>query len=132
MLSKSLEESLHRSLALAQERMHEFATLEHLLLALMEDPDAIDLIQACGADINKLKTAIDEFVNLELDKLVIEQDDFESKATVAFQRVVQRAVHHVQMSGRDEVNGANVLVAIFSERDSHAVYFLHQEVYYYD
>ena len=127
MLSKPLEESLHRSLALAQERTHEFATLEHLLLALMEDPDAIELMQACGADVNKLKITIEEFVNNDLDKLVIEQDDFESKATVAFQRVVQRAVHHVQMSGRDEVNGANVLVAIFSERDSHAVYFLHEQ-----
>jgi len=127
MLSKPLEESLHRSLALAQERMHEFATLEHLLLALMEDPDAIELMQACGADVNKLKIAIEGFVNSDLDEIVIEQDDFESKATVAFQRVVQRAVHHVQMSGRDEVNGANVLVAIFSERDSHAVYFLHEQ-----
>ena len=127
MLAKSLEESLHRSLALAQESKHEFATLEHLLLALTEDPDAVELMQACGADVNKLKIAIEEFIQSSFDQLVVDSDDFEAKATVAFQRVVQRAVHHVQMSGRDEATGANVLVAIFSERESHAVYLLHEQ-----
>ena len=127
MLSKSLEESLHRSLALAQDRQHEFATLEHLLLALTEDSDAIELMQACGADVSKLKMAVADFVQSSLDELVVNADDFEAKATVAFQRVIQRAVHHVQMSGREEATGANVLVAIFSERESHAVYLLHEQ-----
>ena len=127
MLSKALEESLHRSLALAQARMHEFATLEHLLLALTEDPDAVELLQACGADIAKLRRASEEFVDSELEALVMAEPDHEAKATVAFQRVVQRAVHHVQMSGRDEVTGANVLVAIFSERESQAVFLLHEQ-----
>ncbi len=127
MLAKSLEESLHRSLAFAQGRKHEFATLEHLLLALTEDPDAVELMQACGGDVNKLKMALEDFMESGFDQLVVDSDDFESKATVAFQRVVQRAVHHVQMSGRDEATGANVLVAIFSERESHAVYLLHEQ-----
>ncbi|MBT05762.1 MAG: ATP-dependent Clp protease ATP-binding subunit ClpA [Rhodospirillaceae bacterium] len=131
MLAKSLEESLHRSLALAQEYKHEFATLEHLLMALTEDQDAVELMQACGADVNKLKVAIEQFISSHHDQLVVDSDDFEAQATVAFQRVVQRAVthvqHHAQMSGRDDVTGANVLVAIFSERDSHAVYLLHEQ-----
>ena len=87
MLAKSLEESLHRSLALAQECKHEFATLEHLLLALTEDPDAVELMQACGADVNKLKIAIEEFIQSSFDQLIVDSDDFEAKATVAFQPV---------------------------------------------
>ena len=127
MLSKSLEQSLHHSLALAKSRNHEFATLEHLLLALTEDEDAVDLLRACGVDVSRLHHVLEKFIDEELSGLVIDGKEVEAKATAGFQRVIQRAVHHVQMSGREEVTGANVLVAIFSERESHAVYFLQEQ-----
>ena len=127
MLSKSLEESLHRSLALANSRKHEFATLEHLLLALTEDEDAVELMRACGINLSELKGLLDKFIEDELVGLVVDEDPEDARATAGFQRVIQRAVHHVQMSGREEVTGANVLVAIFSERESHAVYLLEKQ-----
>ncbi len=127
MLSKSLEQSLHQSLAFANSRRHEFATLEHLLLALTEDEDAVELMRACGINISILQETLEGFIEDELDNLVVSGEIEDAKATAAFQRVIQRAVHHVQMSGREEVTGANVLVAMFSERDSHAVYLLQKQ-----
>lgn len=123
MLSRNLEQTLHRALAQATERSHEFATLEHLLFALTEDPDAIAVLRACGVDLDRLRIDLGDFLDLELDELVNETPD-EPKPTAGFQRVIQRSVIHVQSSGREEVTGANALVALFSERESHAVYFL--------
>ncbi|MEY4793574.1 MAG: Clp protease ClpA, partial [Pseudomonadota bacterium] len=123
MLSRNLEQTLHRALALAGERRHEYATLEHLLLALGDDADAVGVLRACGVDVEKLKRDLTEFLDKDLAGLVTERGG-DPKPTAGFQRVVQRAAIHVQSSGRDEVTGANVLVALFSERESHAVYFL--------
>jgi ATP-dependent Clp protease ATP-binding subunit ClpA len=123
MLSRNLEQTLHRALGLANERRHEYATLEHLLLALADDTDAATVLRACGVDAEKLKRDLGEFLDKDLAGLVSDRAG-EAKPTAGFQRVVQRAAIHVQSSGRDEVTGANVLVALFSERESHAVYFL--------
>ncbi|MFM7420969.1 MAG: AAA family ATPase, partial [Alphaproteobacteria bacterium] len=123
MLSRNLEQTLHRALALAGERRHEYATLEHLLLSLGDDADATGVLRACGVDVEKLKRDLTEFLDKDLAGLVTERGG-DPKPTAGFQRVVQRAAIHVQSSGRDEVTGANVLVALFSERESHAVYFL--------
>jgi ATP-dependent Clp protease ATP-binding subunit ClpA len=123
MLSRNLEQTLHRALGLANERRHEYATLEHLLLALTDDTDAAAVLRACGVDGDKLKRDLTEFLDKDLAGLVTERSG-DPKPTAGFQRVVQRAAIHVQSSGRDEVSGANVLVALFSERESHAVYFL--------
>jgi ATP-dependent Clp protease ATP-binding subunit ClpA len=130
--SRSLEQSLHRALALANERRHEYATLEHLLLALIDDQDAAAVMRACNVDLDKLKRDLSAYIETELDNLVTEGNE-DSKPTAGFQRVIQRAVIHVQSSGREEVTGANVLVAIFAERESHAAYFLQeQEMTRYD
>ena len=123
MLSRTLEQSLHKALALAQERHHEYATLEHLLLSLTEDQDAMAVLRACNVDLERLRRDLIEFVDTALADLITTQTD-EAKPTAGFQRVVQRAAIHVQSSGREEVTGANVVVALFSERESHAVYFL--------
>jgi ATP-dependent Clp protease ATP-binding subunit ClpA len=123
MLSRNLEKTLHRALAIATEHRHEYATLEHLLLSLTEDQDAIAVLRACGVDIEQLRQHLNEFIINELKGLVSGQS-IEPKPTAGFQRVVQRAAIHVQSSGREEVTGANVLVALFSERESHAVYTL--------
>jgi ATP-dependent Clp protease ATP-binding subunit ClpA len=123
MLSRNLEQSLHRALALATERNHEFATLEHLLLALTDDQDGVSVLRACGVEVDKLRQELSSFIEGDLGDLVTEKLS-EPKPTAGFQRVVQRAAIHVQSSGREEVTGANVLVAIFSEREAHAVYFL--------
>src|SRR3984957_18717782 len=125
-LSRSLEQALHQAIKLASDRHHEYATLEHLLLALMDDADAGQVMKACNVDTEALRRAVQKYVDEELVTLVIE-DGEEAKPTTGFQRVVQRAVLHVQNSGRDEVTGANVLVALFTERESHAVYFLHEQ-----
>ena len=122
----NLEKSLHRALALASERRHEYATLEHLLLALTEDPDAIAVFNACSVDIDPLRRDLVSYLEEELGNLVMEAYD-DPKPTAGFQRVIQRSLIHVQSSGREEVTGANVLVAIFSERESHAVYFLQKQ-----
>ena len=123
MLSRNLEQTLHRSLSLASERRHEYATLEHLLLGLCDDTDAATVLRACGVDLDKLRTDLSEFLDKDLAGLATDRAG-DPKPTAGFQRVVQRAAIHVQSSGRDEVTGANVLVALFSERESHAVYFL--------
>ena len=125
-LSRSLEQALHRAIKLASDRHHEYATLEHLLLALMDDADAGQVMKACNVDMDALRKAVQKYVDEELMTLVIE-DGEDAKPTTGFQRVVQRAVLHVQNSGRDEVTGANVLVALFTERESHAVYFLQEQ-----
>src|SRR6516162_1036288 len=124
--SRGLEQSLHRALALANERHHEYATLEHLLLALIEDQDAAAVMRACTVDLQKLRRRLVAYLESELDNLVADGAE-DSKPTAGFQRVLQRAVIHVQSSGREEVTGANVLVAIFAERESHAAYFLQEQ-----
>jgi ATP-dependent Clp protease ATP-binding subunit ClpA len=124
--SRSLEQALHRALALAGERRHEYATLEHLLLALLDDQDAGAVMRACNVDIDVLRRNLVEYVDGELANLISDGRQ-DSKPTAGFQRVIQRAVIHVQSSGREEVTGANVLVAIFAERESHAAYFLQEQ-----
>ena len=126
MLSRNLERSLHQALALARERRHEYATLEHLLLALTDDQDSVSVLRACGVDIEKIQQELNDYLDNELDNLVVNRDE-DPKPTASFQRVVQRAAIHVQTSGRQEVTGANVLVAMFSERESHAVYYLQEQ-----
>jgi len=126
MLSRNLEQSLHRALGHANERRHEYATLEHLLLALTEDQDSISVLRACGVDIDRLRRDLTDYVDEELSGLITSRLE-EAKPTAGFQRVLQRAAIHVQSSGREEVTGANVLVAMFSERESHAVYYLQQQ-----
>ena len=121
--SPALERSLHRALTAANERKHEYATLEHLLLSLCEDDDAASVMRACDVDVDELRDTLTEYVDDELTSLVVD-DEEDAKPTAGFQRVIQRAVIHVQNSGRDEVTGANVLVALFAERESHAAYFL--------
>ncbi|NMN72862.1 ATP-dependent Clp protease ATP-binding subunit ClpA [Rhizobium sp. 42MFCr.1] len=130
--SPSLEKALHQALTFANERHHEYATLEHLLLALIDDADAAAVMGACNVDLDALRKTLVEYVDNELSNLVTGYDE-DSKPTSGFQRVIQRAVIHVQSSGREEVTGANVLVAIFAERESHAAYFLQeQEMTRYD
>ena len=126
MLSRNLEKSLHRALDNANQRRHEYATLEHLLLALSEDQDAQAVLRACTVDVEKLRKDLIHHLDNELTNLVSPRGE-EAKPTAGFQRVIQRAVIHVQSSGRSEVTGANVLVAMFSERESHAVYFLQEQ-----
>jgi len=126
MLSRNLEKTLHRALALASARRHEYITLEHLLLALCEDPDALTVFSACDADVVRLELELSRFLDTELRALVTSALG-DPTPTAGFQRVIQRAAIHVQSSGRDEVTGANILVALFSERESHAVYFLRQQ-----
>ncbi len=124
--SRPLEETLHRAVHYANERRHEYATLEHLLLALIDDPDATNVMAACNVDLVSLKAALTLYVDTDLAALAT-SDGEDAKPTAGFQRVIQRAVIHVQSSGREEVTGANVLVAIFSERESHAAYFLQEQ-----
>ena len=124
--SRNLEQTLHRALAVANERHHEYATLEHLLLSLTEDNDAAAVLRACSVDIELLRKNLRDYIDQELDNLVSDGRE-DAKPTAGFQRVIQRAVIHVQSSGREEVTGANVLVAIFAERESHAAYFLQEQ-----
>jgi ATP-dependent Clp protease ATP-binding subunit ClpA len=124
--SRGLEKALHQAMNLARERAHEFATLEHLLLALTDDRDTISVLAGCDVDVEALKSDLEDFINEELDSLVVPNGQ-DARPTAAFQRVIQRAVIHVQSSGKEEVTGANVLVAIFAERESHAAYFLEQQ-----
>ena len=124
--SRSLEQSLHRALAFANERHHEYATLEHLLLSLVDDQDAAAVMRACNVDLEILRRNLIEYVDAELENLVGDTSE-DSKPTAGFQRVIQRAVIHVTSSGREEVTGANVLVAIFAERESHAAFFLQEQ-----
>ncbi len=126
MLSRNLEQTLHRALAYANQRRHEFATLEHLLLALTEDQDTVAVMRACGIDVARLREDLLSYIDNEFAGLVLDRPE-DAKPTAGFQRVLQRAAIHVQSSGREEVTGANVLVALFSERESHAVYFLQEQ-----
>ena len=124
--SSSLEESLHRAIEYANERHHEYATLEHLLLSLIDDRDASSVMRACNVDIERLRAKLTDFLDKELTNLILDQDS-EAQPTASFQRVIHRAVVHVQSSGREEVTGANVLVAVFAERESNAAYFLQEQ-----
>ncbi len=124
--SRSLEKALHRALSFAAERRQEYATLEHLLLSLTEDKDAVSVLKACGVDLDELREDLTDYLDNELSNLVTDLNQ-EAKPTAGFQRVIQRAVIHVQSSGREEVTGANVLVAIFAERESHAAFFLQEQ-----
>ncbi len=125
--STTLEQSIHRALALANARRHELATLEHLLLALIDEPDAARVLKACAVDLDELRKSLEDFIEDDLSTLVTDVDGSEAVPTAAFQRVIQRAAIHVQSSGRTEVTGANVLVAIFAERESNAAYFLQEQ-----
>ncbi|MGB7433111.1 MAG: ATP-dependent Clp protease ATP-binding subunit ClpA [Ahrensia sp.] len=122
----SLEKALHQALTFANEREHEYATLEHLLLALLDDDDAKRVLDACSVDLEALRETVEDYVDDDLENLITGYDE-DAKPTTGFQRVIQRAVIHVQSSGREEVSGANVLVAIFAERESHAAYFLQEQ-----
>jgi ATP-dependent Clp protease ATP-binding subunit ClpA len=124
--SQSLETALHRALEYANERHHEYATLEHLLLSLLDDRDAAAVMKACSVDLDELKARVTEYLDNELSSLFV-KGSTEAQPTTGFQRVIHRAVVHVQSSGREEVTGANVLVAIFAERESHAVFFLQEQ-----
>ncbi|MBL4811350.1 MAG: AAA family ATPase, partial [Rhodobacteraceae bacterium] len=131
--STTLEQSIHAALAMANARHHELATLEHLLLALIDEPDAVRVMRACSVNVDELRKSLEDFIEDDLSTLVTDVDGSEAVPTAAFQRVIQRAAIHVQSSGRTEVTGANVLVAIFAERESNAAYFLQeQEMTRYD
>jgi ATP-dependent Clp protease ATP-binding subunit ClpA len=125
--STTLEQSIHGALALANERKHELATLEHLLLALIDEPDAARVMRACSVDLDDLRKDLEDFIDDDLSTLVTDVEGSEAVPTAAFQRVIQRAAIHVQSSGRSEVTGANVLVAIFAERESNAAFFLQEQ-----
>src|ERR1043166_7687354 len=122
----SLEKTLRTALGNAAERSHEYATLEHLLLALIDDADAAQVMTACGVDLGDLGEVVKQYLDQEYESLKT-SDKADPSPTAGFQRVIQRAILHVQSSGKDTVTGANVLVALFSERDSYAVYFLQQQ-----
>ena len=124
MLNKDLEITLNSAFREARSRRHEFMTVEHLLLALLDNPAAIDALSSCGTDLQSLKIALSEFIDETTPLIPDMEEERETQPTLGFQRVLQRAVFHVQSSGKSEVNGANVLVAIFSEQESQAVYLL--------
>ncbi|WP_269532682.1 ATP-dependent Clp protease ATP-binding subunit ClpA [Chitinimonas sp. BJYL2] len=126
MIAQELEVSLHTAFVEARQKRHEYITVEHLLLAMLDNPSAQEVLRACGAKVDQLRRELTEFV-AEHTPLVAGSGDVETQPTIGFQRVIQRAILHVQSSGKKEVTGANVLVAIFGEKDSHAVYFLHQQ-----
>jgi len=125
--STTLEQSIHGALALANARKHELATLEHLLLSLIDEPDAARVMQACSVNLDTLRKDLEDFIEDDLSTLITDVEGSEAVPTAAFQRVIQRAAIHVQSSGRTEVTGANVLVAIFAERESNAAYFLQEQ-----
>ncbi|MEX0299115.1 MAG: ATP-dependent Clp protease ATP-binding subunit ClpA, partial [Kordiimonas sp.] len=125
--SPHLEETLHRALKEANERKHEYATLEHLLMSLLQDPDALAVLRACDVDVELLGTQLSDYLNDDMENLKVDADGLDATPTAGFQRVVQRALLHVQSSGREEMTGANLLVALFSERESHAVFFLQSQ-----
>jgi ATP-dependent Clp protease ATP-binding subunit ClpA len=124
--SREVEKTLRRALSEANQRRHDQATLEHLLLVLTDDADAKPVLEACGCDVRRLQQTTRQYVESELEKLISDSAE-EAKATEAFQRVVKRAAFHVQSSGREEVTGANILVAMFAEREAHATYLLQEE-----
>jgi ATP-dependent Clp protease ATP-binding subunit ClpA len=126
-LTATLEDAIHRAIGFANARRHELATLEHLLLALVDEPDAARVMRACSVDLPELRANLTRFIDTELETLVFDSEDAEAAPSTGFQRVIQRAAIHVQSSGRTEVTGANVLVAIFNERESHAAFFLQEQ-----
>src|SRR5262249_35333002 len=126
MIAQELEVSLHMAFVEARQKRHEFITVEHLLLALLDNPTAAEVLRACAANIEELRKALGDFITAHTPT-VAGTDEIDTQPTLGFQRVIQRAILHVQSSGKKEVTGANVLVAIFGEKDSHAVYFLHQQ-----
>ncbi|MBZ0248819.1 MAG: ATP-dependent Clp protease ATP-binding subunit ClpA [Burkholderiales bacterium] len=126
MIAQELEVSLHMAFVEARQKRHEFITVEHLLLALCDNPSASEVLKACAAKIDELKKALADFV-MQHTPTVAGTGEVDTQPTLGFQRVIQRAILHVQSSGKKEVTGANVLVAIYGEKDSHAVYFLHQQ-----
>ncbi|GGY25945.1 ATP-dependent Clp protease ATP-binding subunit ClpA [Paludibacterium paludis] len=126
MIAQELEVSLHMAFMDARRKRHEFISVEHLLLAMLDNPSAADVLRACGANIDQLKKQLTDFVD-EHTPTVPGETEVETQPTLGFQRVIQRAILHVQSSGKKEVTGANILVAIFGEKDSHAVYYLHQQ-----
>src|SRR5450830_1141255 len=126
MIAQELEVSLHMAFMDARQKRHELITVEHLLLAMIDNPTAAEVLRACGAKLDVLRTELNQYIE-EHTPTVIGQDDVDTQPTLGFQRVIQRAMLHVQSSGKKEVTGANVLVAIFGEKDSHAVFFLHQQ-----
>src|SRR5262249_14300904 len=119
-------QALHRAVRLGTERRHEYVTLEHLLLSLIDDADAAQVMRACNVDQDKLRAGLTKYVDEDLSTLMIAGGE-DAKPTIEFQRVVQRAVLHVQNSARDEVTGANVLVSLYSEREAHAVFSLRKQ-----
>src|SRR3989337_2602960 len=126
MIAQELEVSLHMAFVEARQKRHEFITVEHLLLALLDNPTAAEVLRACAANIEELRKQLAEFISAHTPT-VAGTEEIDTQPTLGFQRVIQRAILHVQSSGKKEVTGANVLVAIFGEKDSHAVYFLHQK-----
>jgi ATP-dependent Clp protease ATP-binding subunit ClpA len=126
MIAQELEVSLHMAFVEARQKRHEFITVEHLLLALLDNPSAAEVLRACAADIEGLRKELLTFIN-EHTPTVAGSDEIDTQPTLGFQRVIQRAILHVQSSGKKEVTGANVLVAIFGEKDSHAVFFLQRQ-----
>jgi len=128
MLSQDLEVCLHLAFMEARQKRHEYLSVEHLLLALLDNPSAAQTLRACGADIEELRRELNKFI-AEHTPLVSGSADVDTQPTIGFQRVLQRAILHVQSTGKKEVTGANVLVAIFGEKDSHAVYFLQNRAF---
>ena len=128
MIAQELEDSLHMAFVEARQQRHEFITVEHLLLALLDNPSAAEVLRACSANIDDLRKSLTNFIKDNTPQ-VAGTDDVDTQPTLGFQRVIQRAIMHVQSTGngKKEVTGANVLVAIFGEKDSHAVYYLHQQ-----
>ncbi|MBZ0091742.1 MAG: ATP-dependent Clp protease ATP-binding subunit ClpA, partial [Sulfuricellaceae bacterium] len=126
MIAQELEVSLHMAFLDARKQRHEFISVEHLLLALLDNPSAAQVLRACAANIDALRLALTEHIGQHTPSLA-GSDEIDTQPTLGFQRVVQRAILHVQSSGKKEVTGANVLVAIFGEKDSHAAFFLHQQ-----
>jgi ATP-dependent Clp protease ATP-binding subunit ClpA len=127
MIAQELEVSLHMAFVEARQKRHEFITVEHLLLALLENPSAQEVLKACAAKVDELKKSLTEFIEQHTPIVKAGEGEVNTQPTLGFQRVIQRAILHVQSSGKKEVTGANVLVAIYGEKDSHAVYYLHQQ-----
>src|SRR5471030_162344 len=127
MLDKELEYTLNVAFKEARTKRHEFVTVEHLLLALLENSSAVDVLKACGANINRLRSNLTEFIERTTPVIPLNVHDRDTQPTLGFQRVIQRAVFQVQSSGKTEVSGANILAAIFSEQESQSVYFIRQE-----
>ncbi|MEY2928455.1 MAG: ATP-binding protease component [Pseudomonadota bacterium] len=122
MIAQELEVSLHMAFMDARQKRHELITVEHLLLAMLDNPSAAEVLKACGSNIDTLRNELTQYID-DHTPTISGEDEVDTQPTLGFQRVIQRAMLHVQSSGKKEVNGANVLVAIYGEKDSHAVYF---------